>query len=59
MRVVKVILASIAMAFAMTMLIFLAALWIAGPSAAERVWSSPYIIALYPISLFIAARYLR
>jgi hypothetical protein len=59
MRVIKVIIAAFAMVFGVSMLAFLAALWIAGPSVADRVWSSPYVLALYPVGLFVAARYLR
>jgi uncharacterized membrane protein len=59
MRTLRMIVAAIAMVFGVTLLIFLAALLIAGPSVADRVWSSPYLIALYPAAIFVAVRYLR
>jgi hypothetical protein len=59
MRILKAITAVLAMVFGLTLLIFVAVLWIAGPSAADHVWSSPYLIALYPVTLFVAVRYVR
>jgi hypothetical protein len=59
MRALKIVVATFAMVFCVSLLAFLAALWIAGPSTADRVWSSPYIIVLYPVTLFVAARWLR
>jgi hypothetical protein len=59
MRILKIIVAAWAIAFAITMVIFLALLWAGGPSTAERVWTSPYLIGLYVLGLVVAARYLR
>jgi hypothetical protein len=59
MRTLRIIMAAFAMVFGVTLLIFLAALLIADPSVADRAWSSPYLITLYPVAIFVAARYLR
>jgi len=59
MRVLKIILAMIAMTYGVALVIFVALLLISGPSVALKVWTSPYLIAVYPFSLFVAVRYLR
>jgi hypothetical protein len=58
-RVLKILVAASALTFGIGLIVFIAFLWIGGPSMADHVWTSPFLLIAYVLGLVVAARYIR